>query len=151
MPRSRPTQARDFAQGEFPPHGQMQLQLSGQLNVLEATGPFNKELVVAGDAAQQGLYEALQKTGRWGTVLIFRESALISLEALAEITATLQRRKAQGYVPVAVALVFGPEVQGASLLQSHYLQAYRAAGIEGQLFTDVQAAKDWVTARIQAS
>lgn len=144
MGKSQRTRAHHYAKGAFQPHGAMELRLSGQLNILEATGPFNKELVIAADAAQESLYEALMQKGRWGTVLIFRKNALISLEALAEITSILQRRTAQGYVPVAIALVFGPDVEGGTLMQSHYLNAYRKAGIEGRIFDDALAAQDWV-------
>ena len=133
-----------YARGEFKPHGSMQLEQSGFLNVLEATGPFNKELVVAADAAQESLYASLVQKGRWGTVLIFRESALASLEALAEISVILMRRKSQGYAPVAVALVFVPEVEGGTLMQSHYLKAYQNAGIDGRIFSNEADAKEWM-------
>jgi hypothetical protein len=145
MQKPKRTSAGQYARGAFKPHGSMQLEQSGFLNVLEATGPFNKELVVAADAAQENLYESLAQKGRWGTVLIFRESALVSLEALAEISAILKRRKTQGYAPVAVALVFGPEVEGGALIQSHYLKAYQGAGIDGRIFSNEADAKAWMT------
>lgn len=144
MPKPKRTSAGQYARGAFKPHGSMQLEQSGFLNVLEATGPFNKELVVAADAAQENLYESLVQKGRWGTVLIFRESALVSLEALAEISAILRRRKTQGYAPVAVALVFGPEVEGGALMQSHYLKAYQSADIDGRIFSNEADAKAWM-------
>jgi len=122
----------------------MQLEQSDRLNILEATGPFNLELVIAADKAQEELYASLRNIGRWGTVLIFRESALASLDALAMISTTLLKRKSQGYVPVAVALVFGQEVEGANLMKAHYLNAYLQAGIECRIFDGEEPAKKWV-------
>lgn len=148
MKRSTRSDTTQHAVGGFKPHGYMQLELSGQLNVLEATGPFNKELVIAADVAQEGLYAELANKGRWGTILIFRENALTSLDALEEITHALKRRAAQGYAPVAVALVFGAGVEGGVLMQPYYLNAYKNAGIQGRCFTDELAAKEWVSSVI---
>ena len=122
----------------------MQLEQSGQLNILEAHGPFNLELVIAADKAQEDLYATLVGKGRWGTVLIFRENAMASPDALAEITKILLRRRSQGFVPVAVAFVFGPRVEGANLMKAHYLNAYKLAGIEGRMFDNEEMAKEWV-------
>lgn len=130
--------------GGFKPHGRMQLEQSGRLNILEATGPFNLEFVIAADRAQEELYASLMTMGRWGTVLIFRESAMASLDALAKIAATLLNRKSQGYAPVAAALVFGIDVEGASLMKAHYLHAYQEAGIECRIFGNEEQAKRWL-------
>ena len=66
----------------------MDVQVSGRLNILEARGPFNKELVIAGDAVQEALDAVLNAQGRWGTVLVFKENALASPEAVAEMRAS---------------------------------------------------------------
>ena len=148
MPKSKRVHSNDFSKGAFKPHGGMELRRSGQLNILEATGPFNAEMVIAADAAQEALYASMLQKGRWGTVLIFRENALASLEAVAEITAILLRRKEQGYVPVAVALAISPTVQGGLFMQPLYLKAYWNAGIEARAFDSVQAASTWVASVI---
>ena len=123
----------------------MDIQVAGRLNVLEAKGPFNLELVVAGDVAQERLDAVLNARGRWGTVLVLKENALASPEAIAEIANILQRRVQRGIRPVAFALVVGPEVEGGALMQSHYLAAYASAGIPGRAFTALEPAKVWVT------
>lgn len=147
-PISKRTTTEGLHEGVFKPHGRMQLEQSGQLNILEASGPFNLELVIAADKAQERLYETLASKGRWGTVLIFRDNAMTSLEAVAEITKILLRRQAQGYAPVAVALVFGADVEGGKLMKMHYLNAYKSAGIDGRIFDNDEAAKEWVASVI---
>ena len=148
MPKRSDT--TDYPTGRFKAHGNMQLEQSGHLNILKATGPFNKELVVAADHAQEPLYEALLQKVHWGTVLIFCESALATPDAFEALTTILKKRMMQGYAPVAVALVFEPGVEGANLMKSLYLSAYKQAGIDGRVFSDVTAAKEWVGALIQA-
>lgn len=135
----------------FRPHGTIHLKQSGQLNVVVATGPFNLELVIDADKDQDAQYEALAQNGKWGTILIFRESAMASLDAIAEITKILRNRKAQGYVPVAVGLVFGPDVEGRNLMKMHYLNAYKEAGIEGQIFEREDLAAKWVSSLLSAT
>lgn len=150
MATSRRTPTAVFRKQLFKPHGQMDFRKSGQLNVLVATGPFNLELVIAADTAQDPQYEALAEKGRWGTVLVFRESAMAPLDAIAEITRILCRRREQGYVPVAVALVFGPGVEGANLMKMHYLNAYKNAGIEGRIFERQDLAEQWLSSILSA-
>jgi hypothetical protein len=144
MPKSARLSTNDLPSGIFKPHGTMDIQVSGRLNILEARGPFNKELVVAGDAAQESLDAVLNAQGRWGTVLVFKDSALASPEAVAEIANIVKRRVDKGIRPVAIALVVGPDVEGGAIMQSHYLAAYAKAGIPGQVFDDVEKAKAWV-------
>lgn len=145
MPKSKRLSAKDFTSGPFAPHGAMDVQIAGRLNILEAKGPFNLELIVAGDVAQEQLDAVLNARGRWGTVLVLKENALASPEAIAEIARIVQRRANKGIRPVAFALVVGPEVEGGALMQPHYLAAYASAGIPGRAFTDLESAKLWVT------
>lgn len=144
MPTSERLSAKDFTSGPFAPHGAMDIQVAGRLNVLEAKGPFNLELVLAGDVAQEQLDTVLNARGRWGTVLVLKGSALASPEAISEIARIVQRRVELGIRPVAFALVVGPEVEGGALMQSHYLSAYASAGIPGRAFADLEQAKLWV-------
>jgi hypothetical protein len=122
----------------------MDARVSGRLNILEARGPFNKELVIAGDAVQEALDAVLNAQGRWGTVLVFKGSALASPEAVAEIANIVKRRVDKGIRPVAIGLVVTPDVEGGALMQSHYLAAYAKAGIPGKVFDDIENAKLWV-------
>jgi hypothetical protein len=122
----------------------MDARVSGRLNILEALGPFNKELVIAGDAVQEALDAVLNAQGRWGTVLVFKGSALASPEAVAEIANIVKRRVDKGIRPVAIGLVVTPDVEGGALMQSHYLAAYAKAGIPGKVFDDIENAKLWV-------
>ena len=52
MKQSKRSTTAEIKGGGFKSHGRMELEASGRLNILEATGPFNLELVVAADAAQ---------------------------------------------------------------------------------------------------
>lgn len=126
----------------------MEVSVSAQLNVMEAHGPFNKELVIAADRAQQQVDAHLPTSQRWGTVLVFKGSALASPEAMDEITQIVARRAAQGIRPAAIAIVLGADVEGASIMGPGYLRAYAASGIPGAVFASEDAARDWVLAQL---
>jgi len=148
MAKSKRVSTKDIPSRNFAPHGAMELVVHDRLNMIEAEGPFNLQLVTAGDAAQEKLDAELQSKGRWGTLLIFRKSALASFEVIAEIESILKRRKAKGICPQAVAIVLGPEVEGASLMAPHYLKAYTNAGILTQVFDREDAATQWLSTQI---
>jgi hypothetical protein len=144
MDKSNTASTKDIHTTGFAPHGTMQLVIQDRLNVIEAEGPFNLELVIAGDAAQELLDTQLQAKGHWGTILIFRKNALASFEVLAEIESILKRRKEKGIFPAGVAIVMSPEVEGASLMSAFYLRAYTNAGILTRVFENQNAAQDWL-------
>ena len=144
MPKLRRASTKDLKTGTFRPHGSMELHVSDQMNVIEARGPFNRELVIAGDTAQERVDSALQNEKRWGTVLVFKESALAPPDALDEISRILKKRIARGIRPVGVAFVFGNDVEGARLMQPLYLKAYASAGILGKAFDNLKDAQDWL-------
>ena len=113
MPKRNRQSTTELEFGRFKPHGSMEVQILERFNVLEATGPFNRELVVAADKAQEKLDGLLRQGGSWGTILIFKNSAMASLEAIEEIGNIVRARAARGIRPAAIALVFGAEVEAA--------------------------------------
>lgn len=53
MPKTPRSSTHGLTVGKFPPHGSMDIQFVDRLNVLEAHGPFNLELVRAVNIAQE--------------------------------------------------------------------------------------------------
>ena len=148
MPRRLRHNTHQIADGTFRAHGFMEVSVDERLNIMEAHGPFNKELVLAADQAQEKIDPHLPTADRWGSVLVFRESALATPDAIAAIGDIVARRCAQGIRPVAIALVMAADVEGASLMAPHYLQAYAHSGIPGAVFADLQVATEWVLAQL---
>ena len=140
--------SREVSTGVFAAHGFMEVSVSDTLNVMEAHGPFNKELVLAADRAQEKVDVHLPTAARWGTVLVFKGSALASPEAMDEIAKIVARRAEQGIRPVAIGLVAGADVEGGALMGPLDLRAYAASGIPGAIFSSLDAARDWVLAQL---
>jgi hypothetical protein len=148
MSKSTRVSTIDISTKGFAPHGTMNLVVSDRINVIEAKGPFNVELVTVGDVAQEKVDAELQSKGKWATMLIFLENAMASLEVLVEIENILKRRNAKGIHPVGVAIVMKSDVEGASIMASHYLTAYSNAGLLARHFQEEQAAMDWLSTLI---
>jgi hypothetical protein len=150
MSKSTRVSTKDINSRGFAPHGAMDLVVSDRLNVIEAEGPFNVELVTAGDTAQEKVDAELQAKGKWATMLIFRKSAMASFEVLTEIENILKRRIANGIHPVGVAIVMNSGVEGASIMRPYYVKAYTNAGLLARGFEEEKAAQEWLTTLIDS-
>lgn len=139
---------RQIEGGAFRAHGFMEVSVDAQLNLMEAHGPFNKELVLAADHAQEQIDPHLHGAQRWGSILVFKGSALATPDAIMAIGDIVARRCAQGICPVAIALVMAADVEGASLMAPHYLQAYARSSIPGAVFSELQVATDWLRSQL---
>lgn len=146
---SRPRHNTDQVEGgAFRAHGFMEVSVDAQLNIMEAHGPFNKELVLAADQAQEQIDPHLPSAQRWGSILVFKGSALATPDAMEEIASTIARRCAQGIRPVAIGFVLAAEVEGAGIMGDHYVRAYSRSGIPGAVFADMDAARQWVLGQL---
>lgn len=148
MPRRPRHNTDQVEEGTFRVHGFMEVSVDERLNIMEAYGPFNKELVLAADRAQEQIDPHLPGAQRWGSILVFRGSALATPEAMATIAEIVARRCAQGIRPTAIGFVLGQGVEGAGIMGEHYLRAYARSGIPGAVFSDMEAAQQWVLAQL---
>lgn len=148
MPRRPRHNTNQVEGGTFRAHGFMEVSVDAQLNVMEAHGPFNKELVLAANQAQAQIDPHLPGAQRWGSILVFRGSALATPDAMEEIARIVASRCAQGIRPVAIGFVLGRDVEGVGIMGEHYVRAYARSGIPGAVFADVEAARQWVLAQL---
>lgn len=137
-----------FSPQSFKPHGTIESRIDGRLFVQEATGPFNKEILLAMDSVHTNARALLASQGPWGALFVFKKSALASPEMLEGLKKYLSIQVAGKNASVATALVLSPRVEGASLMAQHYLRAWRSAGILCESFEDYDEAHRWVTLQL---
>lgn len=153
MPGGKKISTDEVAQSTFPAHGRVEFSVGDNIITSIVTGPFNAELVKAVPQTRAEAFKAFAQRGPWGDVIIFRHSALASVDALAALAESLQQRAAAGLLPHATALVLPPDVEGARLLAASYLKcfrdsAYDAAGIPVAEFTNEADARVWLAAQL---
>jgi hypothetical protein len=138
-----------FSPQTFRPHGIIESKVVGKLFIQEASGPFNKEILLAMDAVHVKARLLLAAGGPWAALFIFKNSALASPEMLSGLRKYLALQVTHKNASIATGLVLPKDVEGASLLTPHYLRAWRDAGIHCEAFEDLDLARAWVTQQLE--
>jgi hypothetical protein len=133
----------------FKPHGFIESKVVGRLFIQEATGPFNKEILLAMDAVHAKARLLLTAGGPWAALFIFKNSALASPEMLSGLRKYLALQVTRNNASVATGLVLPKHVEAASLLTPHYLRAWRDAGITCEAFEDLALAHAWIAQQLE--
>ncbi len=131
----------------FKVHDQVEYRVKGRILHTTARGPF-KDIVEAIPPTITGFLQRLAQQGRWGQIVSFQQSVLMPREALHDFADYLKARYEHTEVKPVVALVFEPDVEGASLMAPEVLNCYTGAGIQGRVFENYASALDWVESEI---
>ena len=130
----------------FPAHGAVDQTVGsgpgGRIVYIDATGPFNREMVDQIRAAHTPTFRAAAALGPFGHISTFHESMLATPEAFSAFAGLLAEWKAMGILPTASAYVVGPEVEGRVFVEAHYRRAWE--GITFEIFDRRDDAEAWI-------
>lgn len=129
-------------------HGRIEYRVEGRILRTTAVGPFNTELVAAIPQTIGALIAKIVLQGKWGQIIVFQGSAFCADAAMQEFAAYLQSRYQNPQTNPVTALVFRPDIDDGVRMAPHYLQCYRDAGIESEVFEDYSSAVQWVQSHI---
>lgn len=115
----------------------------GNLLYAEATGPFNKALILAATEAQMPLFSAMTERGRWAQVLTFTNSLIAGPEVASFFVYQLQLTSGHGIAPEVTAVVIPDGLEGACILKPRIADAYTQAGRNFQIFSSTAQAVAW--------
>lgn len=138
----------EFNHQQFRPHGRADFVIEGRTLVCEAFGPFNKELIEAVIGIKTELIADMVRRGKWGAVIVIRNSALASSEVIDTFSANLRQLAAAGVAASAAAMVIARNVEGGALMQQHFVKAYTDAGLTLTVFEQLDEAKNWVAEQL---
>ncbi|MDC6167838.1 hypothetical protein PO768_10315 [Paucibacter sp. XJ19-41] len=133
-----------FATGIFRPHGQVDIWAEGSIVRLEASGPFNREGVLAMGLAMRDLFASVPIGGRFGDILVMHQSLMASPDALACFEEFLQAMSQAKTAPLAVAYVVAPEVEGRDLMLPIFAKIYARHGRRFAAFERLGDAEAWL-------
>ncbi|OYU46201.1 MAG: hypothetical protein CFE44_03360 [Burkholderiales bacterium PBB4] len=137
-----------FAPQMFKPHGRIESSVVGNLFVQEATGPFNKEILLAMEAVHAGARQLAASDGVWAAIFVFKQSALASPEMLNGLSKYLATQVTRRNASTATALVMPADVEGALLMAPLYLRAWQRAGISCEVFSGREDAERWLATQL---
>lgn len=113
-----------FQATAFSPHGEIALWFDNQILYYEATGPLNTEVIECLAIAQMEFLKQLDPQGPWGSMAIFKNSAMVGPQCLARYEAMMSSPKPAGKTPVATAFAIGNDVEGHRLMPPLFAKIY---------------------------
>lgn len=125
-------------------HGNVTLTTDRNILLYESTGPFNIETIHAFTAARASIHQKIDVSRPYATIVHWRNSALMSLEAFAAYQAGYVKFLQENQHPVALAWVSGPEVEGMDFMITRYSQIFDEHGLNFKCFATTAEARRWV-------
>lgn len=130
----------------FPRHGKFSVEVDAQMLVVNATGPFNEELVRDYKMAVDAAVAHLSEGSGWGQVIVLEKESLFTPDAERVLVQSLKNRKRSGLKASAVVLM--ENVTGRSLIKQQMSGAYKKAGIEFTFSETINSAKAWLSSHL---
>jgi len=147
-PREGPLQvhSNDVSTSRFTPHGEFRIWTEGDILCYDATGPFNLEALHALAAARVKIVQQWKPGRRIAALVHWHTSALMSPEAFAAYGQGLERFHESANLPVALAWVASPEVEGMQLMIAKFEELFARRKTNFRLFDSLEPARAWVNA-----
>ena len=134
-----------IAMSKFLQHGQFSLERQGQLLLVDATGPFNHELIEQLNV-ELAQHEAVLSNRPWVELAVMRSESAYTPEALNDLLASMQRRHHNNMRAIAVQF----EQPQSRMLTEHQLRQVFAqvSGLRCEFFDDLDDAMAWCQVRL---
>ncbi|MDG1752522.1 MAG: hypothetical protein P8I03_12810, partial [Thalassotalea sp.] len=87
----------------FTEHGVFEVKIEDKILLVDATGPFNEELILQYEKSLESCIKYLE-TSKWNQIITLRQFSLFTPEAEQKLTQTLKKRRSRGLVACAVVL-----------------------------------------------
>jgi len=124
----------------FTEHGVFEVKIEDKILLIDATGPFNEELIIQYEKALESCIKNLE-TSTWNQIVTLHKFSLFTPEAEQKLTQTLKNRSSRRLKACAVVLI---NIEGGSLIKSQMSRCYNKAGVKHEFTTSVHDAKKWL-------
>jgi hypothetical protein len=125
----------------FTEHGLFEVKIVGKLLLVDATGPFNEELLIQYQKALESCIQTLE-VSEWNQIITLHQLSLFTPEAEQMLTNTLINRKSRGLMASAIVLM---DAEGESLIKTQMSRCYSCAEVKHNFTTSIDNAKKWLT------
>ena len=130
----------------FKEHGVFEIETEARLLLVDATGPFNEELVKRYNEALESCIQQLEFS-QWSQVITLHQMSLFTPEAEKVLIDTLIKRRSRGLLAGYVIL---EDVEFKPWVKEQLNRCYTVAGVELHFFDSTSEAKKSLT-RSQAA
>jgi len=125
----------------FMEHGLFEVKIEDKLLLVDATGPFNEELLIQYEKALESCIQTLE-VSEWNQIITLHQLSLFTPEAEQVLTNTVINRSSRGLMACAIVLI---DAEGESLIKTQMSRCYNRAGVKYNFTTSIHNAKKWLT------
>tara|TARA_Y100000310_G_scaffold112989_1_gene111531 strand:+ start:7723 stop:8112 length:390 start_codon:yes stop_codon:yes gene_type:complete len=125
----------------FAEHGIVEVKIEDNILLVEATGPFNEELVQYYEQSLESCIKILEDSS-WNQIIILHKLSMFTTEAEHKLVQTLKNRKERGLKASAVVL---DNIEGESLVKTQMSRCYECANVDYKFTSSVHEAKQWLS------
>ena len=129
---------------KFKEHGVFEVKVEGQLLLVDATGPFNDELLKHYRDALESCIQRLE-VGQWNQIVTLHQTSIFTPEAEETLTQSLIERRSRGLIACSVVIA---DVDCKSVVKEQMSRCYRRAGVKHQYVNSITEAKEWISKNI---
>lgn len=123
----------------FSEHGVFEVLISNDTLIVDATGPFNAELINHYENALDSCIQKLEGTV-WDQIVILHNNSLFTPDAEQKLIQTLINRRERGLRASAVIL---KDADYSFVLKEQMSRCYKLAGIQYDFFAGADEARIW--------
>ena len=124
----------------FKEHGVFEVKIEGKSLFVDATGPFNEELIIKYERALESCIQSLE-VSKWNQIITLHQFSLFTPEAEQALTQSLINRKARGLMASAVVFV---NIEGESLIKAQMSHCYNKASVNHEFTSSIDDATIWL-------
>ena len=124
----------------FMEHGIFEVKTEGKLLRVDATGPFNEELIIQYEKALESCIQTLE-VSQWNQVITLHQLSLFTPEAEKVLTNTLINRKSRGLIACVIVLL---DVEVESLIKTQMSRCYDRACVKHTFTSSISDAEKWL-------
>jgi hypothetical protein len=124
----------------FTEHGVFEVKVEDNVLLVDATGPFNEELIIQYEKALESCIKNLEITP-WNQIVTLHKFSLFTPKAEQKLTQTLKDRSSRGLKACVVVL---KNIEGESLVKAQMSRCYKYADVKHEFSPSVQEAKKWL-------
>lgn len=125
---------------KFTEHGSYSIEHHGDCIVVDATGPFNEQVVVRYKNELQEMMQGLDGR-KWQQIIIMNEMSIFIPEAESVLCKTIELRKQHGLASLAV--VYGDKLCNG-IINEQLSRCYLIYDIQYEFFDNIEKAKKWL-------
>jgi hypothetical protein len=142
----------DLPSGKFSVHGRVSLTVKDNIIIYHAKGPFNIEFLAALEKIEENVLRDMKSEVKdWCEIIIFEVTCMAYEEVVIGFGAYLKELKKNGLIPLAIAYVIGPDVEGDTIMKSKFEKCHADADINFSIFSNEDEARSWVDKYLPAS